>query len=78
MLLTAIWKGWKTRKILKLHLMKQKMHEIKAKSEGSFVRIAKREFFDDFTRLWKNGNWVDLLNKERYQKSMSKSTLNSK
>lgn len=56
--------GWKTRKVLKLSLVKSKINEIKTlkKQEKNMqVRIAKRDFSDEISKLFKNGLWIFYL-----------------
>ncbi len=60
-LLYAGFVGWKTRKTLKLAIVKNKINEmksLKSQSKNLQLRIAKRDLTDEISRLLKNGLWL--------------------
>lgn len=63
-LLSAVVSGWRIRRIMKLQSVRTQIGEIRLKMKNrhlSAVRIAKREFADEFERLSKKGRWVEVL-----------------
>lgn len=82
-LLYAGFLGWKTRKTFKLAFVKGKINDIKIlqKQQKSMqIRIAKRDFSDEFSKLLKNGLWIFYLKKQKKvqltQRSTSKTNKN--
>ena len=68
----AGFEGWKTRRIMKLPVIKNQINVVqnKVKNEQvSHARIAKRELADEIERLRKKGKWVQLLAKNKNLKS---------
>ena len=63
-MLSAVVSGWRIRRIMKLQSVRTQIGEIRLKMKNrhlSAVRIAKREFADEFERLSKKGRWVEVL-----------------